>query len=301
MRVELGIVDAHHHLVDTEHLKYPWITAPKAVLKDLLTNYYDAAHDYSPADYRFDVGAIPPSAAVACEFGTADGVAEARRIQDLAATAGWPTAFIGAVDLTSPTLADTLAAYAELPIVRAVRQPLYWAEDPLRRLGARPDFLTDRTWLTGFEQVADRGMTWDLLVYDTQLPAAEELLRSFPETQIVLEATGWPLDRSPAGFRRWRERLEAVADHPNVTLKMQGLALIFGPGRETVEPWVRGALEVFGASRCMFASHFPVDRLLWSWSELVRVLNSITDDLPDSDRQAFFAGCARRTYRLDDN
>ena len=31
--------------------------------------------------------------------------------------------------------------------MRAVRQPLYWAEDPLRRLGARPDYLAERTAL----------------------------------------------------------------------------------------------------------------------------------------------------------
>jgi len=29
-------------------------------------------------------------------------------------------------------------------------------------------------------------------------------------------------------FRRWEERLEAVSVFPNVTLKLQGLALLFG-------------------------------------------------------------------------
>ena len=299
MGVEIDIVDAHHHLIDTAHLEYPWIRNPKPELQNLLTNYYDIAHDYSPSVYKSDVGRNPPRAGVVCEFGAADGVAEARGVQHIADTSGWPSAFIAAVDLTSPQLADTLAAYAQLPVVRAVRQPLYWAEDPLRRLGAQPDLLTTKRWLTGFEHVARSGLTWDLLVYDEQLPAAEELLGSFPQTRIVLEAAGWPLDRSPAGFRRWRERLEVVAAHPNVTLKMQGLALIFGPSRASVEPWVRTALEIFGPGRCMFASHFPVDRLLWSWSELLQVLNSITGDLSDTDRSEFFANCARREYRLD--
>jgi patatin-like phospholipase/acyl hydrolase len=38
-----------------------------------------------------------------------------------------------AVDLASPSLADTLARYRDLPVVRTMRQPLYWSEDPLRR------------------------------------------------------------------------------------------------------------------------------------------------------------------------
>ena len=220
------MVDAHHHLIDTRRIDYPWIDQPSPVLKALLANYYDIADDYDVGSYLGDVGDEPPDAAVACEFGAADGLAEARLVQRSANATGWPSAFIGAVDLTSPTLAGTLAGYQELPIVRAVRQPLYWADDPLRRLGARSDFLTDPAWLRGFELVAEADLTWDLLVYDEQLLAAEVLLGSYPSTRIVLEATGWPLDQSPDGFRRWEERLQAVAVHPQVTLKMQGLALI---------------------------------------------------------------------------
>jgi len=293
-----NVVDAHHHLIDTRRIDYPWIDQPSPVLKALLANYYDIAHDYDAGSYLGDVGDEPPDAAVACEFGAADGLAEARLVQLSADATGWPSAFIGAVDLTSPTLADTLARYHELPVVRAVRQPLYWADDRLRRLGARSDFLTDPAWLRGFELVAEADLTWELLVYDQQLPAAEVLLRSYPSTRIVLEATGWPLDQSPDGFRRWEERLQAVAVHPQVTLKMQGLALIFGPARARVEPWVRSALNIFGAERCMFASHFPVDRLLWSWEELVDVLRAVCSDFSESDRYEFFAGCARRQYRL---
>lgn len=299
MGIETDIVDAHHHLIDMKHLDYPWIDEPKAVLQHLSPNYYDIAHDYQLVDYGCDVGAEPPSAAVACEFGASDAVAEAQMVQRTADGTGWPSAFIAAADLTSPRLQETLAEYSQLPIVRAVRQPLYWAEDPLRRLGARGDFLIDPAWLAGFERVAETGLTWDLLVYDEQLPAAGKLLSSYPDTHIVLEAIGWPLDQSRDGFQRWTGRLEAVAAHPNVTLKMQGLALIFGPTRSGVEPWVRAALDSFGPSRCMFASHFPVDRLLWSWPELLEVMRSVTTHVSETDRHEFFAGCARREYHLD--
>ena len=97
---------------------------------------------------------------------------------------------------------------------------MYWAEDPLRRLGPRPDFLEDPQWWRGFERVAGEGLVWELLVYDEQLPHAHELIRSFPTTNIVLEALGWPLDLSPDGFRLWEERLQAVSEFPNVALKL---------------------------------------------------------------------------------
>ena len=113
-------------------------------------------------------------------------------------------------------------------MVRAVRQPLYWAADPIKRLGARGDYLCTPAWLRGFEQVAEAGLVWDLLVYDEQLPDTHYLITSFPDTTFVLEATGWPLDLTAEGFSRWEERLRAVSEFPNVVLKLQGIALIFG-------------------------------------------------------------------------
>ncbi len=284
-------------MLNLELLEYPWISRRDRALGALLDNYFDIAHDYGIDDYRRDV-ADAPVMSVASEFGAADGVAEAAWVQRCSESSGFPTAFIASVDLAAPSVADTLARYRDLPVVRAVRQPLYWSADPLRRLGARPDYLTDPAWWRGFERVAAQGLVWDLLVYDEQLPAAHELIRAFPQTPIVLEAIGWPLDHSKDGFARWQEQLREVSQFPNVTLKLQGLALLFGPSADALRPWVRAAIDVFGAQRCMFATHFPVDRLLWRFGDLVRALQAILSDLSAEDQHAFFSGSAQRQYRL---
>ena len=290
------VVDAHAHLLDTRGLRYGWLEQRSPALTALLANYYDIARDYSPSDYRSDVDPAGVTATVACEFGAADAVAEAEWVQRCHDVIGTPDAFVAAVDLCSPDLADRLARYRDLPVVRAVRQPLYWADEPLARLGARPDYLTDRQWLRGFEQVADGGLVWDLLLYAEQLPGADHLLDSFPDVPIVLEAAGWPLDRSPAGFRRWQEALIAVAERPNVTLKLQGLALLFGPSEQELSPWLHAAVEIFGADRCMFATHLPVDGLLWSAADLLAATRRVLDDRTGDEQDAYLAGTARRVY-----
>lgn len=290
------VVDAHAHLLDARGLRYRWIEQRSPALTALLANYYDIARDYSPSDYRADVDPAGVTAGVACEFGAVDPVAEAEWVQRCHDEAGTPDAFVAAVDLCADDLADRLARYRDLPVVRAVRQPLYWADDPLARLGARPDYLTDRQWLRGFEQVADSGLVWDLLLYAEQLPAADHLLDSFPDVPIVLEAAGWPLDRSPAGFRRWQEALIAVAERPNVTLKLQGLALLFGPSEQEISAWLHAAVEIFGADRCMFATHLPVDGLLWSAADLLAATRRVLDDRSTAEQDAYLAGTARRIY-----
>jgi predicted TIM-barrel fold metal-dependent hydrolase len=294
----LELVDAHHHLINLQAVEYPWIQRRDPVLEALLANYYDIAHDYGVRDYRSDVASGLLVKSVASEFGATDPVAEATWIQHCSQSCGFPHAFIAGVDLTSSSLGDVLARYRELPVIRAVRQALYWAEDLLRRLGARPDYLTDPVWRRGFERVAEEGLVWELLLYDEQLPSAHELIRSFPQTKIVLEAIGWPLDHSADGFRRWEERLQAISEFPNVTLKLQGLALLLGPSTHAVRTWVRSAVRIFGATRCMFATHFPVDRLLWSFDELMRSLMESLSDLSAEEKSAFFSACATDTYRL---
>lgn len=292
------IVDAHHHLINLRALEYPWIQRRVPALEALHERYYDIARPYDVARYLSEVGDARLVSSVASEFGAADPAAEAQWAQHCADTHGFPMAFIAAVDLTSPALPEQLARYRDLPVVRGVRQPLYWADDPLRRLGARPDYLEDSRWLRGFERIAAEGLVWDLLVYDEQLPRAHGLMRSFPETQIVLEAIGWPADQSPAGFRRWEERLEAVSQYSNISLKLQALALLFAPSTKALQRWVASAWRIFGARRCMFATHFPVDRMLWSFDELVRSVAAIGASLTPEEREAFFAGCAEEVYRL---
>ena len=298
MLCEVDIVDAHHHFLNLPDLAYPWIDNRRPALTALLSNYYDAARRYLPHDYRAQVDGIPVTASVGCEFGAADGVAEAVWVQQCADRVGVPNAFIAAAQLESDGLADVLARYRDLPVVQAVRQPLYWAEDPVKRLGARGDYLSDPAWLHGFEKVADAGLVWELLVYDEQLPDTHELIAAFPDTTFVLEAVGWPVDLTVDGFSRWEERLGAVSQFPNVVLKFQGIALIFGTSLDAIGSWVRTALRIFGAGRCMFASHYPIDHLLWDSDTMVSTVQAALDDLSSAEQALFFGETARRVYRL---
>jgi predicted TIM-barrel fold metal-dependent hydrolase len=295
---QVDIVDAHHHFINLPDLEYPWIDSRVPALTALLPNYYDAARQYRPDDYRAEVEAVSVSASVACEFGAGDPVAEALWVQQCAERSRVPNAFIAAVRLDSPSLADVLARYRDILVVQAVRQPLYWTADPIRQLCARGDFLSDPVWLRGFEQVAAAGLVWDLLVYDEQLAATHELVAAYPDTTFVLEAVGWPVDRTADGFARWEERLRAVSQFPNVVLKFQGIALIFGTSLEAIGKWVRTAVEIFGAHRCMFASHYPIDHLLWDSRTMVSTIQEALGDLSASEAELFFGETARGVYRL---
>lgn len=50
--------------------------------------------------------------------------------------------------------------------------------------------------------------------------------------------------------------------------------------------------------RCLFASNFPVDKVAGSFKQLMSVLEPILDSYSIEDKQKFFAGNARKFYRL---
>ncbi len=83
----------------------------------------------------------------------------------------------------------------------------------------------------------------------------------------------------------------------NVTCKLSGLAMpMQSMAVATFEPWVLGAIELFGTDRCMFASNFPVDGMHGTFDDLYTTYDELTADLDDATRDQLFAGNAERVY-----
>ena len=58
------------------------------------------------------------------------------------------------------------------------------------------------------------------------------------------------------------------------------------------------AIDCFGPSRCMFASNFPVDKLMRSYAALWQAYDEITASFSAAERSALFHDTAARTYRI---
>jgi predicted TIM-barrel fold metal-dependent hydrolase len=114
-----------------------------------------------------------------------------------------------------------------------------------------------------------------------------------------VEHTGWPRANDDAERDLWRAGMTALAGlRDNVACKLSGLAMPMGTMDAAVlGPWIREAIERFGADRCMFASNFPVDGMHGSFDDLYGTYDAVTADLDAADRARLFAGTAERVYR----
>ncbi len=57
-------------------------------------------------------------------------------------------------------------------------------------------------------------------------------------------------------------------------------------------------IDLFGVGRAMFASNFPVDRLVASFDTIYAGFKAIVRDFPLTDRRRLFHDNAVRLYRL---
>lgn len=159
--------------------------------------------------------------------------------------------------------------------------------------------MQDDKWLRGFAYLEKYGLSWDLRVPYWHLAEAAEVARQFPRTQIVLNHTGFPWDRSEEGLAAWRRGMEAVAGEPNVHVKVSEFGLKDSAwDYDSNRRVVREAIEIFGMERCIFASNFPVAGLRIDYDMLVRSLDRMLAGYSQRDRDRFFWKNAASFYRL---
>ena len=131
------------------------------------------------------------------------------------------------------------------------------------------------------------------------MAAGADLARSRPETPIVLDHAGMPVDRDEEGIQTWRKGLQQLAAAPNVVVKISGLgATDWNWTVDSLRPFILETIDIFGVDRCMFASNFPVDKLYSDFNTLYAAFYSITDAFSRDEKRMLFHDNAARFYRL---
>jgi predicted TIM-barrel fold metal-dependent hydrolase len=299
------IVDAHMHLWDLDKIRYPWLTPPLPV--GITGDVSSIAKTYLLDDYLRDAGAedgeggktrVAKVVHVEAGANPLDSLKETRWLQSVADTRGFPQALVAHAELNDPNVEALLAAHASHRNVRGIRQILNWHPDPKKTYTPR-DLLVDPLWQQGFALLRKYGLSFDLQIYPGQMHAAAQLAARHPDTQIVINHTGMPVDRDAAGHQEWRAGMQILAQQPNVAVKISGLAMLdWRWTTGSLRPFVQQTLEIFGPGRCLFASNFPVDRLFGAFARQFSAYQSLTATLSAAERAQVFATNAARIYRI---
>jgi L-fuconolactonase len=179
--------------------------------------------------------------------------------------------------------------------------------------------MADMTFREGFAVLRRLGLSYDVSLYRPQINEVADLAGAFPDARIVLNHAGGVFGigayrgKRNEALSRWAASIKAPAGRPNVYVKLGGL----GQGHtglgftEQAEPpssemiaarfrlYIKICIEAFGASRSMFESNSPVDKISYSYPVLWNARKMLAKGASSTEKADLFAGSATRCYRLD--
>jgi len=308
----LPIIDAHHHLWDRPGSRY------------------------LPADLRQDINGhnVTKTVFVECWSGhRPDGPEELKPLGE--------TEFVLAVTRQAPPgvkIAAGIVAFADLKLgeraarvieghrqiagkrLKGIRYVTAWDPSPFIQpyMNSPQGLLLDTRFQQGIACLRKYDLTLDVATLYHQIPEVRALAQKFPETVIILDHVGGPIMIGPYAGREeevrqdWRKHIKALAECPNVVVKLGGLGLRhtgFGwherktqPGAEelaaAMRPWFMWCIEHFGVKGCMLESNFPEDKVSFSYSTMWNAFKLLTRDFTKAERDALFHDTAARVYKL---
>ncbi|WP_424140039.1 NAD(P)-binding domain-containing protein [Roseomonas chloroacetimidivorans] len=296
----LPIIDAHQHLWNLDENYYPWLCDAEAV-SFRYGNYGALRRNYLPKNYRADTARhrIVGTVHIEAEFDPSRPVAETEWLECLAASEGLPTVCVAQAHLDDPEVETVVVAQVAHSMVRGIRHKPRSAARPEDAARGAPGSMDDPAWRRGYALLARHRLSFDLQTPWWHLDAAYDLARDFPETQIIVNHTALPADRSVEGLRAWRAALAGLARAPNVALKISGLGVPGEPWRAASNvPIIRDAVTIFGAERCLFASNYPVDSLVGSFDAIIDGFLQAIYDRPEAEQRQLLHDNAVRLYRM---
>jgi L-fuconolactonase len=272
-------IDSHQHFWRYAQEDYPWISQAMDVLR----------RDFLPEDLVPHLTAHGLDASVAVQArGSLD---ETRWLCLLAEGSPRVAGVVGWVNLCADDVEDQLDAVSH-PKLLGIRHIVQ--DEPDDRFMDRTDFRR------GIAAVGRRGLVYDILVFERQLPAAIDLVRSFPDLPFVIDHIAKP--RIADGIREpWDGHIRALASRENVTCKVSGLVTeaawsTWQPG--DLAPYLDTVLEAFGPHRLLYGSDWPVCLLAASYAQVYSVARTLSDTLSGPEQDAFFGGTAARVYGI---
>lgn len=294
------IIDPHHHLWSLKNDRYPWLRTPMEI--GVGGDLNSIANDYSSDDYFADTKNydLKKSVHIEAAYDRRFPVDETEWLASIMAGQSVPSAIVAYAAMQDPNVEETLDRHlAHGSIVKGIRQILCWHDNPAFRMVDRGDLFGDPMWQSGFAKLSKYNLSFDLMIYPNQLDSASALAAAFPNTAIIVNHAAMPIDRSEEGLSQWKNGLSKLAKNENVSIKISGLGQTDWQWTDqSMRRVIRDVLEVFGTSRSMFASNFPVDRAYSSFDALYRTYEKAVADLSEDEKHALFFENALRIYRL---
>jgi L-fuconolactonase len=278
------IVDAHQHVWDPARARYDWLGPELAPIDRAMT-----FAELKPSLARAGVGA-------SVLVQSADNDEDTALMLDVAAANPEIVAVVAFAPLDRPTeTAAHLERFRGNSLIVGVRNLIHNIPDPEWLLRPEVD--------ESLGLLEDAGLSFDLVaVLPEHLALVPTLTRRHPRLRIVIDHLAKP-PIGRADPEPWWSLIGDAAASPTVYAKVSGLYSAVGESGswsvDAIRPYLRRALESFGAGRLMYGGDWPISVLSGGYDRVWDGLGVLFDDLPEADRGRILGATALEFYRID--
>jgi L-fuconolactonase len=274
-------IDAHHHLWRYSKQEYEWIGPGMEGI----------ARDFLPANLQAEFAACGIAGSIVVQ--ARQTLAETEWLLDLAASCGVIRGVVG----WAPIADDSFPAILEK--LRTNK----WLKGLRHIIQAEPDdeFILRQEFNVGIKALGGSGLVYDILIYESHLPAAIKFVDRHPNQIFVLDHIAKPRIKEQT-LEPWRTNLLELARRENVYCKLSGMVTEADWAQWKVadlRPYVDPALEAFGPARLMFGSDWPVCLLASDYGKWFQTAQDLLAGLSECEKELVFGGVAARLYSLE--
>ena len=247
------IIDSHQHFWNYHPLRHIWIDDSMEVIrKDFLPN------DLKPILQENGVDGCIAVQADQTEMETEFLLECAEHNPFIKGVVGW-------VDLIDKNLEDRLKHFTTNPLFKGVRHIVQSEKD---------DYLLRKDVQRGIGLLSKYNLTFDILVFPKQLPAAVQMVKKFPKQTFILDHIAKPNISEPM-TELWKTNIMALSKFENVHCKLSGMVTETNDFCFTAEdftPFIGHVFSCFGANRILFGSDWPVCLLAADYTKVITLI-----------------------------
>ena len=202
---------------------------------------------------------------------------------------------------------------------RGIRYSVGWDPHPEVENRGTERQMASANFRAGARVLARRGLVLENTLFFPQLPELAEFARAVPDLTIISNHIGGLMRVGPYANRddevlpAWRSGIAAVAQCPNVIIKLGGVGqprygfdwhtreVPIGSEElaESLAPLMTYCIDEFGPDRSMFESNFPPDKVSYSYNVMYNAFKRLSRGYSATERAALFHDTAARVYRID--
>lgn len=273
-------IDSHQHFWKFNPLRDSWIDDSMLTIQ----------RDFLPEDLHSLLTKNKLQGCVAVEAHQSEE--QTNFLVDLASKNDFIKGVVGWVDLLDKNINERLNHFSQHKIIKGFRHVVQAEAD---------DFMLRNDFRNGIAALKEFNFTYDILIFHRQLPAAIDLVNSFPDQKFVIDHIAKP-NIKLGEIDSWAKNIQEIAKAKNVVCKVSGMVTEADWKSwkyQDLRPYLDVIFENFTPNRLMFGSDWPVCNVAADYSEVIGVLEKYLTQFSAQQQNKVWFDNANSFYKLN--